>query len=541
MKKLIPVIVIACLFISFETFLSSCASKSSPSGGKKDTLAPVLDTSYPPNLSLFFEADHIILDFDEYLKLKNPQQQININPLLGEDLEVVARGKKIEIILKDSLRPNTTYIISFGSSVADLNEGNENKDLKYVFSTGSYIDSLNLSGALKESYSGEALANFLVGLYDVSRLEGRDSFLLKERPDYYAFTDEGGRFSMSYLREGSYIMAAFEDKGGTFKLSSKGGKMAFWSDTITLSSDSVFNYTLLAYDAKKDFRFYGGRQKANGKIQFAFSEAQPSFKIEALNPVVDSAFFLFNKSQDTLSYYYDFKADSIQFKLNYDSLFIDSVITINLREMTSPALKIRLDNASIRSRDTLFFTGPSRITKWYSDSIEVFTEKDTSLGFALQRSAKNPFIWMAPPPHKKSFKLRFGKGSFESGERRFKDSIDILVAVLKGEDLGTVLFKVAADSGVAMILQLIEADGKELVTIPFIDSTSVELKNYIPRKIDAFLIRDEDGDGSYTTGDFEKNRLPETRVKYQEVFEIRANWELELTWRYNSGQAINIP
>ena len=168
----------------FEISISSCASKSSPGGGPKDTLAPLLDTSYPANLTINFKASQVELVFEEYIQLKNPFDQINISPLLKEDLVVKGRGKKVMIELGDSLRDSTTYIISFGSALADLTEGNVNKNFKYVFSTGTYIDSLMLRGHINDAYSGEAKKDLLVALYLADRKTDRDSFLLKERPDY---------------------------------------------------------------------------------------------------------------------------------------------------------------------------------------------------------------------------------------------------------------------------------------------------------------------------------------------------------------------
>lgn len=532
------ILMILALLVGFEMFVSSCASKSSPTGGPRDTIAPKLDTAYPPNKSVHFKADRIVLEFDEYLKLKNPRQQININPLLGEDLEIVAKGKSIEILLKDSLRPNTTYIISFGNSLADLNENNENKNFKYVFSTGDYLDSLRLSGTLKKAYSNEPMPNYLVALYDVKKLKERDSFLLKERPDYYAFTDESGSFGMAYLGVGSYLMAAFEDKGGTFKLPSKNAALGFVSDTIFLMPDSLYRYDFTVFEPKPSFRFYGARQKAQGLVQFAFSLPADSFSVKGISLKEDSCFFRWNEEHDTLNFYYDYRPDSIVFELNYDSLFQDSLITVRLRDMDPQALKLIPTATKLRPWDTIVLRSPVIISKWYKDSIFSFSDLDT-LNLNLVADSTDPFQWFIPPPHKRSFRLRFKPGAIESGSRRLEDSLDIKFAILKGEALGTLSFKVVADSGKAMILQILEEDGKLLHKEAFTDSTQVNFKNFIARKLQAFLIDDADANGEYTTGDFELIRQPELRVKYPEEIEVRENWELELEWRYQTKAAIN--
>lgn len=527
------------VILGFDLSLTSCASKSSPSGGKKDTLAPQLDTAYPANEMVRFTADKILLEFDEYLKLKNPRKQININPLLGEDLEVISRGKEIEILLKDSLRPNTTYIISFGSSLADLNEGNENKNFKYVFSTGDYLDSLRLSGTVKKAYSNEPLPNYLVALYDIKKLKKRDSFLLHERPDYYAFTDESGSFGMTYLGVGDYLMATFEDKGGTFKLPNKRAALGFVTDTIRLRPDSLYRFDLSVFEPEQNLRFLGGRQKAQGLVQFAFNLPADSFKIEGLEVQTDSSYFLWNAEKDTLNFYYSYNPDSLNFSLNYDSLFVDSVITVRLRDMDPLPMSLRALSTKVRPWDTVVFRSKVVIDKWHPDSIFRYTETDTSNGIKLVADSSDNFQWLLLPSVKKSYDLRFKVGAFETRDRKLKDSIDFKIAVLRGESLGTLSYKVVADSGKKVILQILEDDGTIYMERSFTDSTTVLLKNFIARKLEAFLIEDLDSNGRYTTGDFELMRQPEIRVKYPETLEIRENWELELEWRYQKAPAIN--
>jgi len=67
--------------------LPSCASQSAPSGGPRDTLAPRLDTSYPPNNSVRFRGKEIELVFDEYLQVRGARQQVLISPPLENDLK----------------------------------------------------------------------------------------------------------------------------------------------------------------------------------------------------------------------------------------------------------------------------------------------------------------------------------------------------------------------------------------------------------------------------------------------------------------------
>lgn len=55
-------------------------------------------------------------------------------------------NKYILIQWEDTLKANTTYNFNFGNSIADNNEGNVLPYYNFVFSTGSTIDSLFISG-----------------------------------------------------------------------------------------------------------------------------------------------------------------------------------------------------------------------------------------------------------------------------------------------------------------------------------------------------------------------------------------------------------
>ena len=136
--------ILACLFLLLAAFsLYQCGRKGTPTGGIKDIIPPKLIKAEPENMNVNFKADKIRLYFDEYIVLKDVQNQLIVSPPL-KNLPVITpaggASKYIEIQLKDTLKENTTYTINFGQSIVDNNEGNPNSFLTYVFSTGSYID-----------------------------------------------------------------------------------------------------------------------------------------------------------------------------------------------------------------------------------------------------------------------------------------------------------------------------------------------------------------------------------------------------------------
>ena len=62
--------------------LASCARRSSPTGGEKDSIPPVLIAANPKINSVNFNTDEIRLTFNEWVKLENLEKQLIISPPL---------------------------------------------------------------------------------------------------------------------------------------------------------------------------------------------------------------------------------------------------------------------------------------------------------------------------------------------------------------------------------------------------------------------------------------------------------------------------
>src|SRR5690349_5032995 len=102
------------IFLMF--LLASCAQILTPDGGEKDHEAPFVVRYMPDSAATNFTGKRIILRFNEYVQLSDIQNQLVISPPLKNDPEVNIRKKEIVIDIKDTLQPNTTYSLSFGSS-----------------------------------------------------------------------------------------------------------------------------------------------------------------------------------------------------------------------------------------------------------------------------------------------------------------------------------------------------------------------------------------------------------------------------------------
>ena len=158
--------------VLLSAVLVSCAKRGSPSGGDKDETPPKFVKANPEPFTTNFNEDEIRIFFNEYVKLKNSQQQIVISPPIDPAPYITPLGspnKVVKINFNDSvLKPNTTYTVNFGRSIEDNNEGNPLEFFKYIFSTGAYIDSLKLEGSVKDAFKRVPEQFITVALYELN-------------------------------------------------------------------------------------------------------------------------------------------------------------------------------------------------------------------------------------------------------------------------------------------------------------------------------------------------------------------------------------
>ncbi len=536
MERLLVIILV---IVAFEYFLSSCASIASPSGGPKDTIAPQLDTSFPPNFSINFKSREIKLIFNEYLTLKNANQQIILSPPVDEKLETKIRGKHVRIGLPDILLNNTTYTLSFGNSIIDFREGNVNDELKYIFSTGNFIDSLSLSGSVTDAFTNVA-KEMLVALYEIKESDSIkvDSLPYKCIPTYYSYTDESGYFNLEYLKYGTFLLLAFEDKRGNFKLNTGNEIMAFYPELIELK-DSLNPFKIKSFRPQKKRQFYGARLEEKGKIQLSFSRPVPDIKVERIFPLEkvkqDDIFLDFWENKDTIFYWFeDNDLDSIKLRITgYDN--IDDTILIRALDRDIPKLKLNVNDAEIKEREKIRISSNLPLTSIDLSKIYFYDSKDT-IPFSLdfdQKPTKEFFI--VPLRYPTDINLSLKEGTVSGFFASKSDSLTTSLKVLKGEDLGSLKFSITTGHSINYILIITDPTGKEIVKKSFSGSTTINIKKGRPGKYKAYAIEDINGDGKWTPGDFTFKRLPENVIYYREKLEIKANWDIELEWKIKSS------
>ena len=525
------------LFFTFMALaLWQCAKRGSPSGGPKDVTPPELIKAEPENYTINFKAKKIRLYFDELIKLEDVQNQLVVSPPFKNPAEITPMGapsKYIEVVIKDTLRENTTYTINFGQSIVDNNEGNPNSFLSYVFSTGDYLDSLTLSGAVKDAISRKADDFISVMLYELDSTYN-DSTIYKEPPLYITNTgDSLPLFELRNLKAGKYALFGLKDVNKNNMFDQGQDKIAFIEDTITIPTDSI--YLLNLFREQLNYKATVPSLVAKNKIIFGYQGDYRDMNIETLTSLPDSVktTILKERDKDTLNYWFTpTDLDSINFIVQNEKAQVLDTFTVKMRDLPLDSLKLTTsvsgklnfeDTFSVLSNTPIVALDTSNISLNISDSIPAtYTyELDTLKN-------KIDFDFELEPNQKYSFSFLPGAITDFFGVQN--DTLDFNLSTGSFADYGNLRMVLGGAVTFPVIVQLTNEKGEVQREIVASESQIFEFNNLNPGNYIARVVLDGNGNGKMDTGNYLEKRQPERVSYYPGVIEIRANWEKEETF-----------
>lgn len=508
-----------------------CARRGTPTGGPKDTTPPVLIKADPENLTTEFKAKKIRLYFDEYIKLEDVQNQLIVSPPLKYNPEVTPQGgasKYVEVILKDTLLENTTYTLNFGQSIVDNNEGNPNSFLTYVFSTGTYIDSLTVSGVVKDAFNVKADEFISVMLYEIDTAY-TDSTIFNKPPNYLTNTlDSATIFQLKYLKAGKYALFAIKDESKNNVFDQNIDKIGFIEDTVTLPTDTVFLLNL--FKEIPNYSLKTPNYAAANKIIFGYSGGDEKLDVAALTEFPDSIRTLVVKEpeKDTLNYWFTpFEIDSIIFKVTNESLKKIDTFTVKTRKLVSDSLMLIPSHRNkINFADEFHITTSIPIVTIDTTRIAIFNKDTTEVNFKTHLdTALNRISMQFEKEPDETYYLNLLPDFVTDFFGDTNDTINYRLSTGGYADFGNLRLNLAGDITYPIIVQLTDEKGKlyREIYVPeakALDFNTLEPGNYLIR-----IIIDNNANGKWDTGNYLRKIQPEKVIYYPTAIEMRANWE----------------
>jgi hypothetical protein len=579
-------LIISTLFLLF----GACAKISNPTGGPRDRTPPVVLETIPEYGAKNFRGKKISITFDEYVALDNINDKFMVSPPMKKKPRVIVRGKDVITEFEENLRDSTTYTLYFQDAIKDLNEGNAIDDYQFVFSTGSIIDSLSVTGNVYNAFNLETPEKTMVLLYR----ELADSFVVKHLPDYISRVDPKGYFRINNIKTGTYRLYALKDADNSKNYNLADEEFAFMGSPIEITPEK--NFIPVVKDTVPVKKIVPKTKDLKGRkdliiqdtivpigeyplILFA-SQKTNHYLTSSARPQKYQLFFVLSLPPDTMEFRFKIpgtgensyfieknrEKDSIRVWLTDSTLYSQTQITtivgypftdtlglLGYREDTIPMrfitprptrgtrakksvfkFETNIKGNSLKPGQQIIFTSgtpfrqpdTSRISFYQiTDSVKqkviysLIRDSATRCRYLLKTDLKEDkkYFFIADSA---SFGDIYGENSDSTGFNfsiKKPDTYSKLTLSIKNCTANCII-QLLDNKEKVMSQALLKSSGK--VVFPLLDAGTYRIK----------VVYDLNGDGIWTTGDFNKGRQPEPVSYYPGELEIKAGWEIDQDW-----------
>lgn len=521
-------------FILISLSMFRCANMQRPTGGPKDSIPPKVLSERPPNFSTNFKEREIVIQFDEYIKLNNQNKEFSISPDVDKQPIYKVRKKSLHITLPDSLEKNTTYTINFGKGLVDYNEGNPIINYSYVFSTGPELDSLTLSGSVKNAYTRvfneKEDKDVRVLLIPISQ----DSIFGKKKANIYTTVDSSGNFKFQNLREDTYRIYALKEQNNDRIYNSPEESIGFLADSIVLTKDVSGIKLEFSKGRPQTFRTLDKKIEKDGKILLVFNQPIDTPIITIIDPKdynVDKKVIISNNKDSAFVIVKNMDFDSLKFQIADNLKILDTTLlrksrNLKFERIIEPTLNItnkvdRIKHITLTSKYPI-----DKVIK------EKFILKEDSIerrNFQLLQDSVNTnqynlkFNWRPKRNYELIIQDKAIIGPFEEFNKEQAFNFTLNEADNYGDIKFTLNNLVPTEQ---YVVELIDDKTDKVVDIKIINNTN-EI-NYIKfpgGKYRLRVIKDINKNGRWDGADVYQKTQAEPVWYIDKPFTIRSNWE----------------
>jgi hypothetical protein len=528
------------LLLTVAVIAFGCAVQQKPQGGPRDRLAPKLLKATPVNKTRKFSAKQIQLEFDEFFALTNQYQEINITPAQDKPPEYKVRQKNLIIELKDTLLKNTTYVINFGKSIHDVNEGNVLKNFTYVFSTGDHIDSLSISGTVVNTTTQLKEKDITVMLFDLKQ----DSLLFgKKKPGIYTTTDSSGNFTLSNLKADTYRIYALKETASDKIFNSDNELIAFSKKPLVLKKDTTGVQLSLFKPIPPKLRLTDHRFDSDGRMLFIFNKGlvKPSARIIYPAGLDEQKITEYSKTGDSvLIYSKNMDFDSIKVEFSDNKTPVDTSTLRKGRKdafTRTVALSYNLTKGGVflKPGTDLHFAANLPIAS-VEQSMITLNEDSAAVNFTLLKDTGNTkgytikYRWK----QKAQYNLVFNEDALITiyGDKNKK--LTKRFSIDKPENYSNLTLKVTLpDTGKAYVVELLNDNKNTVRSDAITKNTTLNYRGFPAAKYTIRVVYDDNRNGKWDSGSLKEKLQPENVWVNDKVLTLRQNWDAE--------EAITVP
>ena len=521
-----------CILLLLVISLISCAKRGNITGGLKDTIAPVLKLSFPANFSTNFKGNTIKLTFDEYVKLKNVNKQLIISPPMAKNPEILPQtaSKNITVKFNDTLQANTTYSLNFGQSIEDNNEGNPYRQFKYIFSTGTYIDSLTLNGSIKDAHDKKADSFVSVMLYEVN-LKFKDSVVYKENPRYITNTlDSSKTFKLENLKAGKYLLVALKDENNNNKFDSKKEKIGFHKQYVSIPNDTIFELAL--FKETNPFKVIKPKQASGNRLIIGYEGNPKDLKItlKNKNEIVPTIITKLKEKDSVQIWYKPTKTDSLSASISKDK-YVEN-FTFSIKNQKNDTLSLSAKQNQILPLSEKFTLKSSiPLVKFDTSKIQLINKDSTAIAFTTEYDEWNQelkFNFQKVPEEK--YKLKLLPGALLDFMEQKSDSLTYTFDTKSISEYGNLTVNLQNVRKFPVIIELTNATEEVIAAHYSENNTKIDFNLLEPALYTLRVIYDENKNKVWDSGNYLDKKQAEEVIYFPKEIDVRANWDVDQTF-----------
>ncbi len=515
-----------CLVVCWIILLfGACANVGTLTGGDEDKSPPQVVEGSTPNFQVNARMRHIRLKFNEWIKLENPNANITVSPSLKYPLTTKLKGKSLLIVMdeKETLKENTTYSILFGDAVKDITAGNASKNLKFVFSTGPFLDSCTIRGSVVDGFTNEGKGKILVGVYDNTA----DTAFTKTKPFYYAFTDDAGNFVIDNVKARPYRITALEDKNQNFIYDQANESIGFLDQDLALDSQNCAVSLRLRLSLPKTPSQVVSKNVQEGRIGLAIKPHPDEYSIshtaaEKVHVVDENDSIVVWYAADTTTDWYikcDGRTDTIRAPKTSGRASEKTLRTLHF-------------DPPIVAGDTIRWKWSEPIAWLDPMKIKIFSNNQKlEVPIAIDEKDVRYLHLVYPYDGTKQIELHLEDSALVSWRQNYNFSDTLRLNLVESDQLARL--QIRLDSlvvGGAYVFQLLDRKTivKERAFIAQREFEELKFGRIIPGSYNARLIFDSNGNKKWDPAHYER-KLQAEPVWHWTLQELRADWDMDIT------------
>ncbi|MDG2344380.1 MAG: Ig-like domain-containing protein [Flavobacteriales bacterium] len=509
MKQLFYLLIFLCV---------GCAQQTALTGGVKDISPPELavNKTFPRPNTINFLGKEVKLVFNENITYQKSSTSFIANPPIGEH-ELTVEKNSLKIKFKTSLKENTTYTFMFAKSIADLNEKNNINDLRFCFSTGNTIDSINVNGFVKNSIDKTPNIDFLVSLKSTA----------KDSLSYLSLTNDNGEYAFSHLKPGKYTLSAWSDLNNNNILDTLEEQHGFLSNAVQIE-DSCCKEIINTFDPIVPLEIEAANLNDYGQLTLEFNQKIDTLLIKCL----DSSNFdeIIANNNEAILWFSDSTVNSYELLITVPTFEFNDTIVVRKNKSQDEKSKLLYRNNSEKK----FFSPEYLHLIFNQELISIDTAlivlKIDSNRMDYKYKIMNNELFITPEIPSGAFNISALPAGFTGFYHRKIDTTKVYFSITPSSNLGTLTINITNSLCNNFIVQLLSNNEviHELSGTKTILNKTME--RVVPGEYDLRLILDNDGNKKWTSGNIKTNSQPEKVIYLDKKIKVQKNWEEFIKW-----------